>query len=76
MRTKLVSFSILLFLIFPPLKAQTWEFVGLDSLIIKQLYVSVDTIWASADYIVENQIRSNLYFTSNCGNSWAQLDSA
>jgi len=50
-----------LFLIYFPAKAQTWEFVGLDSMVIKQLYVSGDTFWAGTSHRVGNLDKSGLY---------------
>jgi len=70
------------FIIFPLLLstisiyAQTWEFVGLDSMIIKQLYVSGDTIYAGISVRGGVNINSGLYFTSDGGTNWIQLDSA
>ncbi len=75
MKPIIISFNIFLFLITTPTKAQTWESVGLDSFIVKQIYIVGDSIWAVTDYFVANQIRSNLYFTSDAGNNWTQLDS-
>lgn len=75
MKTKIISFTLLLFLISFQVKAQYWGFVGLDTLIVKQLYISGDTLWAAADYFVGNQVRSNLYFSSDVGNSWVKIDS-
>jgi hypothetical protein len=54
--------------------AQTWEFVGLDSLVIKQLYVSGDTIYAGISVRSGVNINSGLYFTSDGGTNWIQLD--
>ncbi|HLG31436.1 MAG TPA: T9SS type A sorting domain-containing protein [Ignavibacteriaceae bacterium] len=75
MKTILISSCLLLFLIASPAKAQEWEFVGLDSLLIKQLYVFGDTIYAGT--VVRNgaNISAGLYFTSDSGNNWLQLDS-
>jgi Secretion system C-terminal sorting domain len=56
--------------------AQTWEFVGLDSMVILQLYVSGDSIWAGTAHRVGNQNRSGLYFSTDSGNNWVQIDSA
>jgi len=55
---------------------QTWEFVGLDSRVIKQLYVSGDTIYAGISVRGGVNINSGLYFTSDGGTNWIQLDSA
>lgn len=74
MKTKIISISVLLFLIEFSGKAQQWEFVGLDSLVIFQLYVSGDTIYAGTfDKI--NRLNSGLYFSSDRGISWIRLDS-
>ncbi|WP_304130580.1 T9SS type A sorting domain-containing protein [Ignavibacterium album] len=74
MNTKIFSISILLFLITTTTNAQQWEFVGLDSLVIFQLCVSGDTIYAGTwDKI--NNLNSGLYFSSNEGSSWIRLDS-
>ena len=56
--------------------AQEWEFVGLDSMAIKQLYVSGDTIYAGTDVSNGVNINAGLYFTSDRGINWLQLDSA
>ncbi len=56
--------------------AQTWEFVGPDSMVIKHLYVSGDTIYAGTTVRSSANINSGLYFTSDGGNNWIQLDSA
>jgi len=75
MKTKIISFSLLLLLNFSPTKAQEWEFVGLDSLIIFHLYVSSDTIYAGTwDKI--NRLNSGLYYSSNSGVNWDRLDSS
>ena len=60
----------------PYILAQTWEFVGLDSMVIKHLYVSGDTIYAGTAVRSSANINSGLYFTSDGGNNWVQLDSA
>lgn len=74
MKTKIISFSLFLFLITSPTKAQEWEFVGLDSLVIYQLYVTGDTIYAGTRDKINN-LNSGLYFSSNEGSSWIRLDS-
>ena len=76
MKTKIISSILFLLLIATPAKAQDWEFVGLDSMVIKQLYVSGDSIWAGTAVRSGANINSGLYFTSNGGNNWIQLDSA
>jgi len=76
MKTKIISFTLLLFLITLPTKAQNWEFVGLDSLLIKQLYIFGDTIYAGTVVRSGANISAGLYFSSNRGNIWVQLDSA
>jgi len=76
MKTKIISFCLLVFLITAPTKAQTWEFVGLDSMVIKQLYVSGDTIYAGTAHRVGNQDESGLYISYNSGNYWVRLDSS
>jgi len=75
MKTKIISFSLLLFLITPQSNAQEWEFVGLDSLLIKQLYVSGDSIWAANDARINTNMIAGLYKSTNKGSSWFQLDS-
>jgi photosystem II stability/assembly factor-like uncharacterized protein len=55
--------------------AQTWEFVGLDSMVIRHLYISGDTIYAGTAHRLGNQDKSGLYFTSDGGNNWIQIDS-
>ena len=56
--------------------AQTWEFVGLDSMVIKHLFVSGDTIRAGTAVRSGANINSGLYYTFDGGNNWIQLDSA
>ena len=75
MKTKLISFCLLLFLITSPTKAQEWEFVGLDSMVIKQLYVFSDIMYAGTAHRVGNQDESGLYISYNSGNYWVRLDS-
>jgi len=74
MKTKIISFISLLFIITTTSKAQEWEFVGLDSLVIKQLYVSGDTIWTGTAHRVGNLDKSGLYKSIDEGNSWTRLD--
>jgi len=54
--------------------AQTWDFVGLDSLVIFHLYVEGDTIYAGT-WDRNNNLNSGLYYSSDGGNNWTQLDS-
>lgn len=75
MKTKIISFSLLLFLTTSPTKAQEWEFVGLDSMVIKQLYVSGDTIWAATDARINTNMIAGIYKSTNKGTTWFQLDS-
>lgn len=75
MKTKIISLSLLLFLIFSVVKAQTWEFVGLDSMVIKQLYVTGDTIWAATDARINTNMIAGIYKSNDGGSSWHQLDS-
>lgn len=58
------------------ISAQTWEFVGLDSMVIKHLYVSGDTMYAGTAVRSGANVNSGLYFTSDGGNRWLQLDSS
>jgi hypothetical protein len=44
-------------------------------MVIKQLYVSGDNIWAGTAVRSGANINSGLYFTSNGGSNWLQLDS-
>lgn len=55
--------------------AQTWEFVGLDSMVIYNLLVKGDTIWAGTRDISVND-NSGLYYSLDSGNSWVRLDSS
>jgi len=55
--------------------AQTWEFVGLDSMVIYNLQVKGDSIWAGTRDISINN-NSGLYFSTDRGNSWIRLDSS
>jgi len=72
-----ISISLLLLLITIPTKAQEWEFVGLDSLAVYHLSVSGDTIYAGTiDRNNNPNINDGLYFTSDSGVNWVQLDSA
>jgi hypothetical protein len=57
-------------------KAQTWEFVGLDSMIIRQLYVFGDTIYAGTAVRNGFNINAGLYLSTNNGSNWMHLDSA
>ena len=59
MKTKIISFSFLLFLITSQTKAQQWEFVGLDSLLIKQIHKSCDTLWIGIDSMIDPELSSN-----------------
>ena len=69
-----IIFSLLLSTI--SIYAQTWEFVGLDSMVITNLNVSGDSIWAGTAHRVGNQDKSGLYFSTDSGNNWVQIDSA
>ena len=73
-RTTSIIF-ILLFSSFT-LHAQTWEFVGLDSLVVKQIYVSGDTLWVGTVSRISINIISGLYKSTDSGNSWKQIDTA
>jgi len=55
--------------------AQTWEFVGLDSMVITNLHVSGDSIWAGTAHRVGNLDKSGLYRSIDGGKNWVQLDS-
>lgn len=74
MKTKIISFSLLLFLIASPTKAQVWEFVGLDSMIIYGLEVRGDTIWAGTRDLSMND-NSGLYKSIDQSQTWEKLDS-
>jgi len=55
---------------------QTWEFVGLDSMVILHLNVNGDTIYAGAVDLNNNpNINSGLYYSDDDGNNWTWLDS-
>ena len=69
----LIIFS--LFFSSSAIQAQTWEFVGLDSMVIIHLYVSGDTIWAGTAHRVGNLDKSGLYRSIDGGKNWVQLDS-
>jgi len=73
-KTKIISFCLLLFLIASPTKAQQWEFVGLDSMIINQIYIMNNNIWASTAHRVGNLDKSGLYKSTDGGNNWISLD--
>ncbi len=74
MKTKIIWFIVILILVTLPTKAQEWELVGLDSMVIKHLYVSGDSIWAGTAVRNGANINAGLFFSSNGGNSWAQID--
>ena len=67
-------FLVLSFTIVTNSFAQTWEFVGLDSLIVKQIYVTGDTLWAGTGSRISININSGLYKSTDSGNSWVQVD--
>ena len=69
-----IIFSLLLSTV--SIYAQTWEFIGLDSLVVKQIYVSGDTIWAGTSHRVGNQDKSGLYKSIDAGKYWFRLDSS
>ena len=71
-RTTSIIF-ILLFSSFT-LHTQTWEFVGLDSLVVKQIYVSGDTLWAGTTSRMNLNISSGLFKSTDNGNSWLRID--
>ena len=75
-KTTIISFTFLLFLITTTTNAQEWEFVGLDSMVIKHLYISGDSIWAGTAHRVGNQNKSGLYFSSDNGNNWVKIDTS
>jgi hypothetical protein len=75
MKTMIIFLSLLLFLIISPTKAQEWEFVGLDSLVIQQIFISGDTIWAGTISRLDTNKISGLYRSINKGVSWVRLDS-
>ena len=52
----------------------TWEFVGLDSMVVLHLNVNGDTIYAGT-WDRNNNLNSGLYYSSDGGTNWARLDS-
>ena len=72
-KTIIIIFSLLLSTV--SIYAQTWEFVGLDSMLIKQIYVSGDTIWAGTDARINPNMIAGLYKSTDGGNIWNQIDS-
>ncbi|MBI1937531.1 MAG: T9SS type A sorting domain-containing protein [Ignavibacteriales bacterium] len=53
-----------------------WEFVGLDSLMVRQMQIFGDTIWAgTADLYYGSQI-TGLYRSTDKGKNWAQVDTS
>ena len=73
------SVFIFFSLLFSPsaIHAQTWEFVGLDSLLIFHLYVEGDTMYAGTlDRNNNPNLNSGLYYSSDGGSNWTQLDSS
>jgi len=75
MKTKIIFYSLFLLFISAPTKAQVWEFVGLDSLLIKQIYASGDTIWAATDARINTNMVAGVYKSIDGGVNWFQLDS-
>jgi len=75
MKTKIISFCLLLFLITSLTEAQEWEFVGLDSLVILQLKIDGDIIY-SGTLSRNNDLNAGLYFSKDQGNNWVQIDSS
>jgi len=69
-----IIFSLLLSTI--SIYAQTWEFVGLDSLVVKQIYVSGDTLWVGTTSRMNLNINSGLFKSTDNGNSWVRIDTA
>jgi len=55
--------------------SQTWEFVGLDSMVIYNLQVKGDTIWAGTRDVSIND-NSGLYKSIDQGQHWVKLDSS
>jgi hypothetical protein len=74
MKTIIISFCLLLFLITSQTNAQAWEFVGLDSMFIYGLKVKGDTIWANGRANSSNY-NSGLFKSTDNGLSWIKLDS-
>jgi len=58
-----------------PSFTQTWEFVGLDSMVIRQLFVFGDTIYAGTKVRNGINLSAGLYYSSDGGSNWTQLDS-
>lgn len=75
MKTILISSILSLFLSKSPTKAQSWEFIELDSLVIEQIFISGDTIWAGTISRIDTNKISGLYRSTNRGVSWVRLDS-
>jgi len=73
---KTVFIFFALFFSSSAIQAQTWEFVGLDSLIVKHINVSGDSLWAGTFSRVYPNIISGLYKSTDSGNSWVQIDTA
>lgn len=67
--------SLFIILIIQNTKAQNWEFVGLDSMVIYGLEVKGDTIWAGTrDFSINDN--SGLYKSIDQGQTWEKLDSS
>ncbi|GMU95088.1 MAG: hypothetical protein AMXMBFR50_06050 [Ignavibacterium album] len=47
----------------------------MDSMVIKQLYVSGDSIWAATDARINTNMIAGVYKTNDGGTTWHQLDS-
>ncbi|QQS37194.1 MAG: hypothetical protein IPM56_04360 [Ignavibacteriales bacterium] len=75
MKTKIISFCLLLLFTTSFNKAQEWEFVGLDSMIIYGLEVRGDTIWAGTRDLSMND-NSGLYKSIDQSQTWEKLDSS
>lgn len=69
---------ILLFVIISvgKLFSQDWQFVGLDSMVVRQLYVFGDTIWSGTAVYNTYPQTAGLYRSTNKGKDWAQVDTA
>lgn len=76
MKPLIIYFCLFLFFVTTANKAQQWEFVGLDSMVIKHLYVSGDSIWAGSAIRNGANLNAGLYFSSDAGNNWMQIDSS
>lgn len=68
------KYMLIYFLISVSSLYSQWEFIGLDSMVVRQIQVFGDTIWAgTAVHTIQSQV-SGLYRSTNKGKDWTQID--